>query len=482
MVEETSEGEGRNDLAEEGAGRADRLRIGPSLSIAILCIAAAAMILVAVIFFLPPEQALLSQPDTSKAAAAPQSPPGSAAPRASAPQEPTVMLATAPVPASAEAMQAEAQRASADLLASFPEQAEAVHVAAMTHAQLRQTAEAQRLWQKCIELAPQSEQYRVNLAVVAMDRGNSELAAQTLQELTSAGSKSPEVLHHLALALSNLGRNEQAVQTIQQALAAQPRYAAGWLVLGQTQLKGGDPADAETSLRKAIDLGIHSADAYFALATACARQGKEDEAAGFRKQYDQLSASQPLAARERFQVLSSAEARRTAVVVLTEAAIVYSRLQDPAAAENLLLRAIALDPASVASCRTLAELYMVVGRPADERVVRRRLVEIEPYSFENCVDLAKVSAQLGDESGAEAALKLALAVRPEAVAHGTLAQFYLQAGKAKEAHWHAQQAARLKPTAEAYVFLASTCRLLGANDEAEAAMAEARKLQGGKAP
>ena len=200
----------------------------------------------------------------------------------------------------------------------------------------------------------------------------------------------PDVRHHLALALTNLGRCEEAERVIQKALAEVPNSSACWLVLGQAQLKLGKAAEAEASLRKAIDLGSGSPAAYFALGNACARQGKDEEAAKFRERFTALQASQPVDPQERYQILSTAEARGTAVTILLEAATVHSRQGDFLEAERLLHRAIALDPSYPDTCRTLATLYQGAKMKAEERVVRSRLVEIEPYNFVNYLNLAKV--------------------------------------------------------------------------------------------
>jgi protein O-GlcNAc transferase len=165
------------------------------------------------------------------------------------------------------------------------------------------------------------------------------------------------------------------------------------------------------------------------------------------------------------------------VTVLDEAAAIYDGQGDSLESERLLLRAVALDPASAETCRALARLYQGAGMIAEERVVRRRLVEIEPQNLANYLDLAKACAQLGEPESAEATLKLALAMSPNSVdVYATLAQFYLQEGKARKARWFAQEAVRREPTAEGYLFLASTCRLLDDQAAAEAAMARARKL------
>lgn len=460
-------------VTEEVSQKSVRVRFGRHQNLLAGCIGVAAVIVLVMTFLKPPDGSdAASNNAASEKVIAPQ-PPTVAVSR-----PPAVSLVSLAVPATAEQLQQEAERVANELRSRFPNLAEALHVTAMMHSQFGRTAEAERLWRKCIELSPKYEGYYVNLAAVAMDRGNSESAVETLQQAIDAGCSSPDVFHHLAVALTNLGKCEEAITAIQKALATEPQFTSGWLVLGQAQLKLDQAAGAEASLRKAMSLGAQSAEIYFALGTACVRQNKLEEAAAFRKQFTELQATQPLAAQQRFQILSAADARRTTVAILSEAATVHSWQGDSLEAERLFLRAIALDPSGVASCRALATLYHAAEMHPEERVVRRRLVEIEPHNFDNYVNLAKVSAQLGEPEAAEATLKLAIAMRPEAaIVYATLAQFYLQTGKAKQARWYAQEAVRREPSAEGYRFLASTCRSLGDTADAEAALNMARKLE-----
>lgn len=395
-------------------------------------------------------------------------------------RQPAVSLVATPVPATTEQLRHESEQVAKRLRSQFPELPEALHVVAMMHAQQRQTAEAEKLWRKCIELAPNNEQYYVNLAAVAMDRGNSLLAAETLEKAAASGISSPDLLHHLAVAQMDIGKCEVAEQTIEKALRPNPRFSAGWVVKGQAQLKLGKVVEAEESLRKALALGSQSAEVYFSLANAVARQGKNDEAESLRKKFSELKATQPLDTRQRFQILTAAETRRNAVAVCTEAAMVHSWQGDFLESERLLLRAIALDPANVASCRTLASLYRQANMKPEERVLRRRLAEIEPHEFSNHLSLAKLSAELGELESAEAALKVAISLQPDRLdGYAVLAQLYQQSGRHKQARWFAQEAVNRQPTAEGYRFLATTCEQLGDNPSADAALEMASKLESG---
>jgi Tfp pilus assembly protein PilF len=112
------------------------------------------------------------------------------------------------------------------------------------------------------------------------------------------------------------------------------------------------------------------------------------------------------------------------------------------------------------------------------------LCELQPLELGNYVNLATVTAALGDESAAEAVLKMAITIAPEAAAAYTmLAQFHLQSGrKPQHARWYAQEAVRRQPSAQGFLLLAATCRMLGDEAGARSAMAEATRLQQANPP
>lgn len=389
----------------------------------------------------------------------------------------SVRLPEVAVAATAEELQSEAEKVAESLRQAYPQRPEALHVAAMLAAQIRRSEDAEKLWTRCIELDPKQVAYYVNLGAIAMERGDSQLAADTLQKAIDAGCASVDVYHHLAVALTQLGQSDEAEAVIQKTLAQHPQSGAYLLVLGQAQLKAGKVAEAEANLRKAIELGSATASAYFALANACARQNKAEDAAKFRELFAKLKTETPLDKQRRFQILSTAESRRTAVTILCEAAAVERQQKNALESERLLLRAVALDPASPVPCRLLAELYQGSGMLAEAKTVWTRLTEIEPYQGVNYLMLAQCCAQLGEPESAEAALKLSVTMRPDAVdGYAMLAQLYRERADAGKARWFAQEALRREPSAEGYEFLAELCRMTGDQAAAEAAHASAVNL------
>lgn len=394
------------------------------------------------------------------------------------PQRPSITLPTRAMPASKDDLRAEAEFVANTLRQSYPDRAEALHVAAMMCAQFSQSAEAEKLWKQCIALAPSDPRYYINFAAVAMDRGDSQLAADTLQKAYNAGVSSPDLMHHLGVALNKVGKSEEAEKVIERAIQQDPDNPSFWMVLGQAQLRLRKLEEAEKSLKKTIEAGHESPAAFTSLANALAQQGKDDEAKKYRDLVSDKNGGDDIAAQRRFQVLSSAEARQATVNTLIEAATVQIRMGNSLAAELHLLRALTLDPANFAACQVLADMYHEAGLAAEERLVRQRLVDIAPFDFTNQFKLAEASQASGDRAAAEAALKNVISIGPNMPEpYLALAQFYLDGAKLNQARWYAQEALRHHPTSSGYRLLATICQRMGDETNAVAAMQEAQKLE-----
>ncbi len=382
------------------------------------------------------------------------------------------------MPASVEALESETRRVGEFLQEKYPDLPAALHVAAVMHAQLRETAKAKQLWQRCVELAPDDERFRVNLASVAMGQGDSQAAIDALEPLVQDGQQSADVLLHYGMALNNLGRSEEAVEIMSQAVERYPNSGAHHSVLGQSQLKQGDLEAGIASLEKALELGDQPPDTYFQLAGAYRRSGDQEKAQQYNEQFQQLKAEAPIDAQQRFQKLSTAEARATAITILLEAATVHATQGDHRRAELYLLRLLSLDPAHRIACRALADHYQDRGMLREEQTVREHLVRIEPFRFENLLQLAQVSAELQQVDRAEAYLKQAVAQHPtSATPYAALAEFYLQIERTADARWYAEEAVRRAPSAEGYRFLAGTYRLLGDRAGEQRALDAAESLK-----
>jgi predicted Zn-dependent protease len=187
------------------------------------------------------------------------------------------------VEATAEQLRDELQVLADALVTRFPNVPEAQHVVALTYADLQKTTEAEKIWRECIPLAPQQAGPYIGLARVLMDLGKDSQAVEILNQAQQAGCSTPDLYNQLAAALTKLGILEDAARVAREGLTKFPQSPQNWLQLGQIQNQLGEFVQAEASLNEAIARGATSETVYFALATACARQGKQAAAARYRQ-------------------------------------------------------------------------------------------------------------------------------------------------------------------------------------------------------
>ncbi len=390
---------------------------------------------------------------------------------------PTIRLSKVPAEATTEELEKELIGISELLQRRFGELPEALHVAATVHAELRQTRKAEEIWRRCISLAPTNLAPRVALATIAMERGEDQAAIDALSDALAEGHSSPELHHHLATALSKVGRIEDAEQLLLGSLQKYEPVAENWRLLGQTQLQLEQLAEAETSLLRALELGDRSGELYLALTSVNSRLGKEPEAERYREEFRKRRAILPEDADQPFQVTYAAAMRRNLVNILGKAGAVFAHQGDMRQAEQLLLRAIELDPEHAEILRELARMLLDQRRVPDAWVVHRHLVELDPPNYLDCINLATVATELGDYDSVEQALRLAMDLRPQmALPYLGLARLYLDVGRFEEARWHANAAVRREPSLAAYAALAAACQELGDRDAADAARDAAKQL------
>lgn len=146
---------------------------------------------------------------------------------------PLVQLVVRPLRASLDTLEEELEEVAARLQSQYPSSADALHVVGMMKAQTRHYSDAQAMWQECIRLEPKQELHYINLASIAMEQGNYDLALNTLRQGVALGFDSFDMAHHLALALSNLGGFEEASDVLTESLKKHPDEGSHWLLLGQ---------------------------------------------------------------------------------------------------------------------------------------------------------------------------------------------------------------------------------------------------------
>lgn len=382
----------------------------------------------------------------------------------------TVRLPIVAAPATKEQLETEAAFVAKQLVELLPGKAFPLHVQAMLYAQLHQTAKAETLWKQCIQLDPTAEPYYVNLAAIAIDRGNSRLAVDTLRQAIERGIQSTNVNHHLGVALNAIGESEEAIQVARRGLQKDPDAGGLWLILGQAQLQLGANEEAEKSLLRAVELGVQSKTSYFSLFNVSMRLGKREDAQRYRERYASFQ-DKELNAEQRYKILSEAEARRVCISVLAESAALYLAIPDRRTAEHLLLRILALEPKNRPALLDLATIYTQSNQLANQILVRRRLTDVDSKNLLNYLHLAKAYVAAHKPAAAEAQLKLAISLSPQMVTgYAAMADFLLEQNQPAIAQWYVEQAIRIKPNKQGFQLLAKTLSAQGKEQEARTAL------------
>ncbi|MFO7906315.1 MAG: tetratricopeptide repeat protein [Planctomycetota bacterium] len=452
-----------NDVGGAGENASRRARC---LKLALFCAVVALGVVLVVLLLTPPAERS-SAPTKSKPV-----------PKKTAVPGPTVALATSPAEIPNEELQAELVQEIEALQSRFPQSPHALHVAAGAYVKLHQTARAGELWRKCIELNPRHLGPRLGLATLMSEKGEDAKAVEMLEKALAEGCSSAELYYRLASAHSKVGDVEKAEAVIQAGVEAFPGVAINWLLLGQTQNQLQQYEAAEQSLLKAVELGEKSSEVYFALANACQRQGKVEEATEYREQFSELKKKETGPSKGKpFQAIYQQALRPVVVSTLTSSAAIHAEQGRDAAAERLFLRANALAPDNRQVLDELVTYYRKRARGADAMVVQERLVELQPEHVIYHLNLASIASHMGDWKTAESALEHARKLAPDHVLpYIGLAQVRLQAGDLAEARQFAERSIERRPTAQGYAVLAVICERQGEMEAAKKARREAGRL------
>ncbi len=388
----------------------------------------------------------------------------------SGPIGPTIQIPQFSAPGNSELFHVEAESAVSLLLKTVGRKHEAMHVAALLDAQLHNTEKAEALWRECIELAPDTERYYLNLAAVLTEKGDSHSAVKVLELANQKGLSSVDLVHHLCVSYVDSGEVDQAVAECEKGLKEFGQSPALLLVYGRALLDNRQADRAEKILKEAIAKGAGSRLAHTYLMSALLQQGKREEAAAVNDLLRDSAEHEEHNADSRYAALSDAEARRNLLSVLTGAGHVYQLYGDFEFAELVLLRAISLDSSHVVALEQLATLSGQRQQYANELAVREHQQLLRPFDLLGHLKLAKAAALSGNPQRAEAAIKLAISLSPTSpTGFVAMAEFLLEQDEPAKAQWYATQAFGMRPSDEmAAALLRKTLQLQGKEAEAQA--------------
>lgn len=172
----------------------------------------------------------------------------------------------------------QAEKGYRDVLAALPDHHQAHHYLGLVLAAQEQFERAHSHLQLAVEGKGNDVQYLYNLGLVLRRLGRASEALAVFARATAEQADSPVLLQQSAAAAMDAGQFDQAAVTLQKLCDLQPENAEYWSALGLAQRYGGQLNAAKASLDRAQGLDPSRADTLLAAAELAVEQGEHAHA------------------------------------------------------------------------------------------------------------------------------------------------------------------------------------------------------------
>ena len=172
----------------------------------------------------------------------------------------------------------EAERLFRAVLASDPQQPDALHYLGLLAYQTERPELAVALLQQSLAAAPDNPAFHYNLAGVLAKLGRGLEAVPHYQRCLDRQHANGDAWQGLATTLHTLGHPEDAVACLEQACAYAPLHSGCWAALAEIQDSLGLLPEAVKACRRAVQLSPHEPNLRVQLARHLVKLGRHDEA------------------------------------------------------------------------------------------------------------------------------------------------------------------------------------------------------------
>ena len=305
------------------------------------------------------------------------------------------------------------------------------------HLQRNEKEQAVRELQAAVALDPHSATAHMLLGQAYLAQGAYEMMAEAKAELQQALALDPKLVwarFHLAKIHFDLGRLEKARDELERGLAERPNLPHFLTLLGEVNRKLGNAARSIQLQKQALAADPSMTPAHYYLGLACLDLGNEEEA--------------------RLELETAVRSSYVIPEMHIALGSLYVRRGDLATAEELFLKAVALDPSRPEGHIRLAEVYRL--RRAYQRALRElalaapegKRFSTSPYFQQVKADRLFETARIYEDQGlAEKAIHgfgMVLEVEPEhGQTHRRLAALLFARGDYVRAGEHARRAEAL---------------------------------------
>lgn len=279
---------------------------------------------------------------------------------------------------------------------------------------------------QAVARAPDHLEAIYNLAVASEIIGNLPQAQRWFQKAVDVQPEDPDLRCQLAKAHISAGDLDAAGRVLKIIMQRWPDHAAAHHLLGTVHKRQGDNRAGTTCFQRAIALDPENADVYNNLGLLLQSQGRVEAA---------------IATLEKAVALQPEKA-----VLYFNLGFAYQMAERWQKAQDQYQKALAIDPQMVMALQNLGSLLKMKGRPADALDCFQRALAIEPESAEIINNLGNALEKTGDWQGAIECLQKALEIQPEyPEAFNNLGVAHSVAGHYCRARHGFDQALRIRP-------------------------------------
>lgn len=375
------------------------------------------------------------------------------------------------------ALRREQLEAAEKLLAEYPTNDDVVYLAGLVHEDQGNKEEAMKLWTRSIELDATRADANESMGQALLLRDDYAGAEKYFRRALELDSNSPSARLRLATALSQQGQLPEAVSVLEQGHGLS---AEAYRLMAQTLQQLNQYERARTNYEGAIKLKSDFAEAWYGLGQTLAQLGETEKSREYIEKSSELRKESDEGARRVRKEFDPLAATRSSVArTHTDVARVYMILGNPRKAEELWLRAAAIDPQNVLCRLQLAVLYQQTRRDREALQFYQQAAKLDPADGLAQLNMGRVYTKLNQADGAERAFKEVIRLEPKRPeGYSALAQLYLQTrSNLAEAERLAGVATELAKEAPYFALLSQACAQNGNRHGALMAINRAIELQ-----
>jgi len=272
------------------------------------------------------------------------------------------------------------------------------------------SAQALTCWEKALAINSARVDAYDGMAMVAMEKGEHDRAAQLWGNGISTKPDTREFRSSMAQALSRADRHNEAIEALQEEIRRFPISGLAYYLLGQEHLLKKDYPAAKASFEKAIALLPNHTGAHYGLMTVCLRLKLADEAGRYKARFDELKARDTKDTRDSLRGRDDFRGMwKTTAETYLAAESLYQRAGDLRRAEVALRRAETIDPDNPKLLTRRAQDLRGQGRLVEALAVHEKIAATNPDDIVNLFNMAGICIEIKQYEKAQPALQSAVA-------------------------------------------------------------------------